>query len=119
MARRNYQLTQGDYAKISEKSRKNGYGFSRAQMITMAKRHFNGNDKTKAIIEEQLDDVNYHSEADFLRNDNYKGFEREVNKNYGTPKARPQVFADIERSNRRIKAQAYRAQRKAMGKVGG
>ena len=124
MARRQQiQLTKAEYAKISAKSAKNGYGFSRAQLDTMAKRHYNGDDRTKAIIEAQLEDVNYHTEAAALSRDNYRKFEKEVDKNYGALKKRPQIYQDIENARKSSpqyqKRAAYRAQRKAQGLNGG
>ena len=77
----NYMRRMGDI------SYKRGYGMSPRMIDALIDRHKNGNANMRTVVEEQLDDINYHREAELLRNGKYKQAYKEnlkYHKEYGT-----------------------------------
>ena len=81
-----YQLTQKDYRQISALNAKNGWGFTKQQLMNLLRRYkkayAEGDERRMALIEERLTDANFHTECGLLADKDFDGFEREVNKTF-------------------------------------
>lgn len=95
---KSYNLSDDEYNKeISDYNSRHGYGFSSRELTDLAKQHYEGNDRTKAILEERLTDANYHSYQRALEQDDYEAYESEMNKDYGKPKKRVAFFESLDK----------------------
>ena len=59
-------------ADVPENSASRGYGMSARMIDALIDRHRNGNAAMKRVIEEQLDDINYHTESRLLSQGKYR-----------------------------------------------
>ena len=98
---RSYELSDSEYdRKVSGYNAKNGYGFSRADLTRLAEKHYKGDDRTKAILEERLTDANFHKFSEALSDDDYERYEADMNKTYGKPKKRSPFFESLDKAVR-------------------
>ena len=96
MKPRAYHLTDAEHCRVSRRSERNGYGFTLGQLAAMSLRHAAGDERDKAIVEEQLADVNYHRYCALLNQGRYADYEAEAYRDYGVPRRRLASFASVE-----------------------
>lgn len=95
---KSYNFSDDEYNReVSDYNSRHGYGFSSRDLTELAKKHYEGDDRTKAILEERLTDANYHSYQRILSEDDYEAFESEMNKDYGKPKKRAAFFESLDK----------------------
>jgi len=73
---RNIELTDEYKDKCKEINAKNGYGLNDTQLKNLIKKHKNGSEYDKALIEYRLTDINFHHEVSLL----YLGEYNELNR---------------------------------------
>lgn len=66
-------LTEKDYKRIHRDNYRNGWGFTKEQLMRLVYAHKNGDAHRKEYIEERLTDCNFHSECGMLMAGDYKG----------------------------------------------
>ena len=75
-------LSQSDYNKISAINRRNEWGFTRNQLTKIGreyhKAHENGDQHRMEWIEERLTDCNFHTACKCLKNKDFAGYKKEV-----------------------------------------
>ena len=68
-------LSQKDMKRLWNLNKKNGWGFSKQQLLTMTTKHIKarqtGNLKAMEEIEYRLEDANFHTECSMLRSGRY------------------------------------------------
>lgn len=98
---RSYELSDSEYdRKVSGYNAKHDWGFSREDLTKLTEKHYKGDDRTKAILEERLTDANFHKFSEALSDDDYERYEADMNKTYGKPKKRSPFFESLERAVR-------------------
>lgn len=98
---KSYNLSDAEYDReISDYNSRHGYGFSSRELTDLARQHYEGDDRTKAILEERLTDANYHKYQKALADDDYEQFEAHMNEDYGKPKKRAAFFESLDKKIR-------------------
>lgn len=98
---KSYNISDDEYnRKVSDYNSRHGWGFTSKELTDLAKQHYEGDDRTKAILQERLTDANYHSFEKALDEDDYERFESHMNEEYGKPKKRAAFFEQLDKKVR-------------------
>lgn len=71
-------LTDKDFRRIHRDNYKNGWGFTREQLLRLVYAHKYGNAHRREYIEERLTDANFHYERGMLMQGKYTEVAREI-----------------------------------------
>ena len=75
-------LSNKDYNKISAINRRNGWGFTKQQLLRIGtqyrKAYESGDQHRMEWLEERLTDCNFHTECGYLADKDFVGYKKEV-----------------------------------------
>ena len=77
--KRNDIYTDADRAKyISNYNKRNGWGFSKLSLLATMRQHQKGDEKMKRLMEDRLEDANFHGYCADLRENDYGSFMQRI-----------------------------------------